>query len=143
LIPGLEPMRRAFRDVPTCRVATLDVTGAPYLAARWFVWREDGLYVSTPREDATWSNAARDPRVSVVIDRGADWLELAGVRVNGAAELLPAEHPDVRGAMSTWHEKYRSFVGGGGFERLARDVPALGFLRIDPTSVDAWDHRLG
>src|SRR2546430_12427625 len=65
-------------------------------------------------------SAVRDPRVCVLIDRGREWGELTGARVEGVAELLPAEHPDLREPMSTWHEKYRSMFTGDGFERFAR-----------------------
>ena len=85
----LETLRRAFRDVPVCRVATMRADGGPHLAARWFVWREDGLWVATRVGDTTWEHATRDPRVSILIDRGRDWVELAGVRVDGVAELVP------------------------------------------------------
>ena len=103
----LELLRRAFRDVTSCRVGTVRPDGGPHVATRWFVWLEEELWVSTRVGDTTWENASRDPRVSVVIDRGRDWVELAGVRVEGVAESFPAEHPDLRAPMSTWHEKYR------------------------------------
>ncbi|MGZ5288058.1 MAG: pyridoxamine 5'-phosphate oxidase family protein [Actinomycetota bacterium] len=137
----LETLRRAFRDVPVCRVATMRADGGPHLAARWFVWREDGLWVATRVGDTTWELATRDPRVSILIDRGRDWVELAGVRVDGVAELFPAEHPDLRAPMSAWHEKYRPMLAGDGFERLTAEVPVLGFLHVAPARIDAWDHR--
>ena len=137
----LESLRRAFRDVPTCHVATVDPSGAPHAAARWFVWLEVGLFVSTRRDDASWRHVARDPRISVVIDRGLDWTELTGVRVQGSGEVATAEHPDLRSVMSAWHEKYRSMFAGDGFERLTQRVSGLGFLRVGIVDVHAWDHR--
>jgi len=137
----LEILRRAFRDVPACRVATTRTDGGPHLATRWFVWRDDGLWVATRVGDTTWELASRDPRVSIVIDRGRDWVELAGVRIDGVAELFPAEHPDLRAPMSAWHEKYRTMLAGEGFERLTTRVPELGFLHVAPARLDAWDHR--
>ena len=137
----LESLRRAFRDVPACRVATVRADGGPHLASRWFVWREDGLWVATRVGDTTWELASRDPRVSILIDRGHDWVELAGVRIDGVAELFPAEHPDLRSPMSAWHEKYRQMVAGDGFERLTAQVPMLGFIHVSPARIDAWDHR--
>ena len=137
----LDLLRRSFKDLPTCRVGTVRSDGGPHVAARWFVWQEDALYVATRVGDTTWEHAVRDPRVSVLIDRGRDWVELAGVRAEGVAEALPAEHPDLRAPMSQWHEKYRSMLSGEGFERLTRHTPALGFLRVVPSRVDSWDHR--
>jgi hypothetical protein len=138
-----EFLRRSFRDLPTCRIGTVRPDGGPYVASRWFIWLEDGVWVSTRIGDATWQHAARDARVSVVIDRGVDWGELAGARIEGVAELYPGEHPDLRGPMSAWHEKYRTMFSGNSFERFAASVPALGFLRVPPSRVDAWDHRGG
>ena len=137
----LETLRRAFRDVPACRVATVRADGGPHLATRWFVWRDDGIWVATRVGDTTWELASRDPRVSILIDRGRDWIELAGVRIDGVAELFPAEHPDLRSPMSAWHEKYRQMLAGEGFERLTAQVPELGFVRVAPGRIDAWDHR--
>jgi hypothetical protein len=134
-------LRRAFGDVPACRVGTVRPDGGPHVATRWFVWRDDGLWVSTRVDDTTWRHALRDPRVSVVIDRGREWTDLAGVRVEGVAEAFPAEHPDLRAPMSGWHEKYRHMFARDGFESFTRDVPALGFLRVVPSRVDAWAHR--
>jgi Pyridoxamine 5'-phosphate oxidase len=136
----LEPLRRAFRDVPVCRIATLGPEGAPHVASRWFVWTEAGFFVVTPRGDTTWENLEGDARLSVVVDRGRAWLELAGVRIDGTGERSPVEHPEMRGPMSAWHEKYRASVAGEGFEQLTRDVPALGFVRVIARALRTWDH---
>ncbi|MGZ4148469.1 MAG: pyridoxamine 5'-phosphate oxidase family protein, partial [Actinomycetota bacterium] len=112
-------LRRAFRDVPACRIATVRPDGGPHVAARWFVWLEDAVWVPTRVGAATWEDLMTDPRVSILIDHGRDWVDLAGVRAEGVAELFPAEHPDLRAPMSAWHEKYRPMFAGDGFERFA------------------------
>jgi general stress protein 26 len=141
VIEDLEVLSRAFRDVATCRIATVRSDGGPHVAPRWFVWLDDAVWVATRTDDTTWEHALRDPRVSVLIDHGREWIELAGVRIEGVAEALPAEHPDLRGPMSAWHDKYRPLFGGPGFERFAEQIPQLGFLRVVPSRVEAWDHR--
>jgi len=137
----MDVLRRAFRDVPACRIGTVRPDGGPHVSTRWFVWREDGLWVSTRVGGTTWEHASRDPRVSIVIDRGTLWSEQSGLRVEGVAESMPAAHPDLREPMSAWHEKYRTMLVGDGFERLAARVPELGFLHVVPGRVDAWDHH--
>ena len=136
-----EGLRKTFRDVPACRIATIQASGAPHVATRWFVWLEDGLYVATRQDDITWKNATTEPRVSAVIDRGREWVDLAGVRLSGAATPITMEHPDLRGAMTAFHEKYRTFLADDGFERLTTSVPALAFLRLGSGDIDSWDHR--
>lgn len=138
----VEVFRRAFRDVATCRVATVRPDGGPHLSPRWFVWPDEAVWVATRVGDSTWEHALRDPRVSILIDHGREWVELAGVRIEGVAELMPAEHPDLRAPMSSWHEKYRPLFGGPGFERFSEAIPQLGFLRVVPSRVEAWDHRV-
>jgi hypothetical protein len=134
-------LRRTFRDVPTCRIATIRSDGGPHVSGRWFVWLEDAIWVATRTGDSTWTNLERDPRCSVLIEKGRDWSELAGIRAEGVAELLPAEHPDMRQPMSAWHEKYRPLLSGEGFVAMARSTPQLGFVRVAPARVESWDHR--
>lgn len=136
-----EGLRKTFRDVPACRIATIQASGAPHVATRWFVWLEDGLYVATRQDDITWKNATTEPRVSAVIDRGREWVDLAGLRLDGVATPIAAEHPDLRAAMTAFHEKYRTFLAEDGFERFAASVPALAFLHLGSGDIDAWDHR--
>jgi hypothetical protein len=137
----VEVIRRMFRDVPTCHLATVRPDGGPHVAPRWFVWLDDAVWVATRVGDTSWDDAMRDGRVSLEIDRGRDWLELSGVRIEGVAEPMPAEHPDLRAPMSAWHEKYRSMLAGEAFERFTIAVPTLGFLRVVPAVVAPWDHR--
>jgi len=134
-------IRRMFRDVPTCHVSTVRPDGGPHVAPRWFVGLVDAIWVATRVGDTTWEDALRDPRVCVLVDRGRDWMELSGARIEGTAELLPAEHPDLREPMSAWHDKYRTALAGEGFERITQAVPVLGFLRVVPAVVATWDHR--
>jgi general stress protein 26 len=135
-----DALRRSYRDLRTIRAATIGPDGGPRLAALWFVWLPDALYVSVSRSSAAWNNVERDARVGLVLDTGTDWNDLAGVSIEGKAEPFPAEHPDARAAMSAWLEKYRSSLSGDGFERMTRAVPDLGFLKVVPESIEIWDH---
>ncbi|MFB3739062.1 MAG: hypothetical protein ACE14W_08890, partial [Candidatus Velamenicoccus archaeovorus] len=74
------------------------------------------------------------------VDVGRSWTEIAGVMVEGRAELLPVSHPDMRKPISSWHEKYRSLLSGEGFARFADEVPGFVFLRVRPERLVAWDH---
>jgi hypothetical protein len=135
--------RRMFGSLPSAAVATLNADGSPHVVPLWFVWPEDAIYVSTRRGSRTWANASADPRVALAIDLGRSWVELAGVEIRGSAELLPAQHPQMRAPISSWHEKYRPLLSGDGFGRFAEEVHGLGFLRVVPETLTAWDHARG
>jgi nitroimidazol reductase NimA-like FMN-containing flavoprotein (pyridoxamine 5'-phosphate oxidase superfamily) len=88
--------RRVFRDLPVVHVATTFADGSPHVVPLWFIWREEGVYVSCRRDSATWRNVERDPRISLAFDTGRSWRELAGVELIGRAEPLVPEHPALR-----------------------------------------------
>jgi nitroimidazol reductase NimA-like FMN-containing flavoprotein (pyridoxamine 5'-phosphate oxidase superfamily) len=135
--------RRMFGVLPVASVATVNADGSPHVVPLWFVWPEDAVYVSTRRPSRTWSNAGRDPRVSISMDLGRGWNELAGVSIAGLAEPLSADHPGMRRPISAWHEKYRSLLSGDGFARFAEEVTSLTFLRVVPQRLRTWDHARG
>jgi nitroimidazol reductase NimA-like FMN-containing flavoprotein (pyridoxamine 5'-phosphate oxidase superfamily) len=135
--------RKLFGGLPVVSVATVGPDGSPHVVPLWFVWLEDALYVSTRRDGRTWRNAMVDPRVSVTIDVGRSWTEIAGVVVEGLAEPFAAEHVSMRAPMSAWHEKYRSLLAGEGFGRFTEEVRGFAFLRVEPGHLVFWDHARG
>ena len=135
--------RRMFASLPSAAVATTSTDGSPHVVPLWFVWQEDAIFVSTRQDGRTWANVARDPRVAITIDLGRAWVEVAGVEILGLAEPLSAESAAMRKPISTWHEKYRPLLAGEGFSRFAEEVRGLGFLRVVPDAVRAWDHARG
>jgi hypothetical protein len=132
--------RRMFGGLPTLHVATIDPDGGPHIVPLWFVWPEDAVYVSTRLGSRTWQNAGRDPRVSLSIDVGRAWTEIAGVSISGDAQPLPAEAAEMRRSISAWHDKYRALFAGDGFARFAEEIDRLGFLRVEVGRIVAWDH---
>jgi nitroimidazol reductase NimA-like FMN-containing flavoprotein (pyridoxamine 5'-phosphate oxidase superfamily) len=129
-----------FASLPTVAVATVSPEGRPHVVPLWFVWPEDAVYVSLRQQGRTWANASADPRVALTVDVGRSWVELAGVTILGRAEPLAAERPELRAAISAWHEKYRPLLSGEGFSRLTEQIRGLGFLRVTPERIFAWDH---
>jgi PPOX class probable F420-dependent enzyme len=135
--------RRMFAGLSSAAVATTNADGSPHVVPLWFVWPEEAIFLSTRRDGRTWANVERDPRVAVTIDLGRSWVEIAGIEIRGRAEPLPAEHASMRTPISAWHEKYRPLLAGEGFSRFAEEIPGLGFLRVVPDRVVAWDHARG
>jgi len=132
--------RRMFGGLPVANVATVSPQGVPHVVPLWFVWAEDAIYVSTRRPSRTWSNISANPKVSLAIDLGRSWVEIAGIVVGGSVEPLAADHPSMRKPISAWHEKYRSLLAGDGFARFSDEIENLVFLRIVPERIGFWDH---
>lgn len=81
--------------------------------------------------------------MSLAVDIGRSWVELAGIVVEGRAELLVPEDTTMRGPMSAWHDKYRALLSGDGFPRFTEEIRKLGFLRVVPERLLSWDHARG
>ena len=72
------------------------------------------------------------------IDTGDPGFErVVGLRVYSRHTTIELPWPE----LETFPD-YGLVMPREGFERFARAVPALGFLRVVPARIDAWDHRL-
>jgi nitroimidazol reductase NimA-like FMN-containing flavoprotein (pyridoxamine 5'-phosphate oxidase superfamily) len=136
----LTDARRTFRDLPIVRAGTLLPGGDPHVVPLWFVWLEEGVYVTCRRDSRVWGNLMGDPRVVLEFDRGQAWTEQEGVLLHGRAELLGADHPSAKRAISAWFEKYRSDLGGQGFAMYAERVEEPAMFRVRADRVAAWSH---
>src|SRR4029078_6840294 len=69
-----------------CRVASVGGDGAPHVTPLWFVWDGSALWMTSIVRSQRWTDLQREPRVSVVVDAGTDFMELRGVEIRGCAE---------------------------------------------------------
>jgi PPOX class probable F420-dependent enzyme len=128
-----------LRAQRTCRVASVGADGAPHNSAMWFVWDGDALWLNTIVKSQRWVNLQRDPRVSVVVDDGVDFLELCGVELLGSVEQVGSvprtadPDPSVAVPEQLFGEKY----AGGQFVADGNHA----WVRLVPEKVVSWDFR--
>ena len=123
----------------TCRVATVGADGAPHVSALWFVWDGSALWLNSVVASQRWTNLVRDPRVSVLVDAGEEFLDLCGVELIGSVEIIgevprtgePCEPLNAPEAL--FGAKY----AGGTFVVDGRHA----WLRLVPDKVVSWDFR--
>jgi hypothetical protein len=122
-----------------CRVATVGRDGSPHNSPLWFIWHAEALWLNTLVRSQRWTNFQRDPRVSVVIDAGAGYLELRGVELLGKVEQVGeaprTATPDakVEDAERLFGEKY----AGGTFVPDGKHA----WVRLVPDKIVSWDFR--
>jgi PPOX class probable F420-dependent enzyme len=68
-------------------IATIDADGSPHQAVIWYRLRDGGLVVNSMRGRRWPGNLQRDPRFSLVVEDGLDYVSLAGT----AEEVLDPE----------------------------------------------------
>jgi hypothetical protein len=122
-----------------CRVATMSPKG-PHNTPLWFVWDGTALWLNSLVRSQRWTDMQRDPRVSVVVDDGVEFIELRGAELRGTVEPV-GEAPRTGLPEPALEIPERLFAGKyAGTTELAHDGHH-GWLRLTPDSVTSWDFR--
>ena len=142
---------RAFLEAGrTLQVASLHRDGRPHLVPMWYVVEDGRVVFRSFTRSQKILNLQRDPRLSVLLERGEAYAELQGVMIEGRARLIddPAYVLALYGRMAA---KYAML--GPEPRALPPDELATAFGRyaakntavvVDPTRTTSWDHtRLG
>src|ERR1700709_1705532 len=70
------------------RVATVGANGHPHASPLWFAWDGEALWLNSIVKSQRWTDIARHPEVSVVVDAGHDFGELRGAELLGRLEQV-------------------------------------------------------
>ena len=123
----------------TCRVATVGGDGAPHVTPLWFVWDGSALWLTSIVRSQRWTDLQREPRISVVVDAGTDFMELRGVEIRGVAEPV-GEVPrtgEPVGKLDVPERLYADKYAGGQVHHDGRHA----WVRIRPDKIVSWDFR--
>lgn len=95
-----DEIRAFLAECKSMIVASLAPDGAPHLTVLWFAVGEDGSYLfETYGKSQKVLNLRRDPRISVLWEKGSAYQELRGVSVTGRAEIIDSG-PRLKSLMS-------------------------------------------
>jgi hypothetical protein len=122
-----------------CRVATIGADG-PHATPLWFGWDGTHVWLYSITRSQRWADLMADPRISVVVDGGVDYLELLGVEITGTVEVV-GDVPrtgDPDEALTAIEKVFASkYMGGGQMFHDGRHA----WLRVQPTKIASWDFR--
>lgn len=128
-----------LRSERTCRVATVTADGAPHVTPLWFAWDGDALWLTSIVRSQRWTDIERNPRISVVVDAGIEFMELRGVEIRGVAEPVGEVPrtgepvPELDSPERIYADKY----AGGVVYHDGRHA----WLRVRPEKIVSWDFR--
>jgi hypothetical protein len=128
-----------LRTERTCRVATIGADG-PHATPLWFGWDGTDVWLYSITRSKRWADLQRDPRISVVVDSGNDYLELRGVEVMGTVEQVGEVPrtgvPDERLSDLETHFAQK-YMGSAEMFHDGRHA----WLRVVPNKIASWDFR--
>lgn len=123
------------------QVASVGRDGTPHLTTLFYVVLDDKICFWTYATSQKVRNVERDPRISALVESGDDYAELAGVSVQGTAEIV--RDPD--GIRRIGTAVVAAMSGGADLGDLGRGIverqvtKRVGIV-ITPTKVASWDH---
>lgn len=124
------------------QVASIGADGAPHLTTLFYVLHDDRLAFWTYARSQKVRNLERDPRIGCLVESGEEYQELAGVSIQGTAEILRDLH-DVRdvGAKVVTAMAGGADLGELGEQIVEAQAPKRVAVVVTPTKVASWDHR--
>ena len=127
-----------LRTQRTCRVGTIGAGGHPHVSALWFVWDGRSVWLNSLNRSQRWTDMQRDPRVSVLIDGGEQFLELYGIEVIGTVTTI-GEVPRTGEPVDELREPERLFANKYTNSDQFHYDGRHAWLRLDPTKIVTWD----
>jgi PPOX class probable F420-dependent enzyme len=124
-------------------VSSLGPRGWPHSMPLWYVPRAGEIWIYTYAKSQKVRNLERDPRATLLIETGHEYVELRGVEVEAEAEI----HRDLDTVFELARElavRYSddiSSVEGDAAEALKAQARKRVAVRFAPTRTATWDHR--
>jgi len=135
-------------------VSSLGPRGWPHSMPMWFTLREpagqphpDG----PPREIWIWTyaksqkvrNLERDPRATLLVEAGSEYLELRGFQIEAEAELIrePRQVADFGKELTVRYSDGIESIEGDAAAALEAQAAKRVAIRFQPRRVASWDHR--
>ena len=117
--------------------------GWPHSMPMWFTLREGELWVWTFAKSQKVRNLERDPRATVLVETGEEYVELRGVQIEAEAEI----HRDLATVTAFGREltvRYSEGIDsieGDAAAALEKQAAKRVAIRFVPVRTASWDHR--
>ena len=111
-------------------LATINPDGSPHTAVVWYLIDERGVVVNS-REGRRWpENLRRDPRISLAVEDGQEWVSL-----RGAVEVIDHQ-PQAQADIAAMARRYNEFGHAEDEIRVFQTQERVSF-RLRPSAIHA------
>ena len=126
--------------------ATIGRDGWPHLMPLWYVVRDGECWSWTYAKSQKVRNLERDPRATLLVETGIEYVELRGVQIEAEATI----HRDLETVLEFAKELTVRYsegiesVEGDAEAGLRAQAPKRVAISFEPRRVASWDHgKLG
>jgi PPOX class probable F420-dependent enzyme len=127
-------------------VASQGRNGWPHLMPLWYVVRDGEIWIWTYAKSQKVRNLERDPRATLLIERGHEYNELQGVMVEAEAEIIRDTDKvvDFAKELTVRYSEGIESVEGDAAAALEAQAPKRVAIRFEAKRIASWDHsKLG
>lgn len=148
-----EEIESFLAEEMTLLVTTIGKDGHPHTAPMWYYIENAKIVFRSFTKSQKIVNLQRDPRITVLVERGVAYTELQAVMIKGTARLIDGED-DPEAALTAYGilaAKY-PMVGPDPVQMdsealraaFGRFAPKNTVVTVEPQHVASWDHtKLG
>lgn len=124
------------------QVATIGTDGVPHLTTLFYSVIDGKISFWTYGKSQKIANIRRDPRVSALVEAGAEYSELRGVSITGRARLVE-DYDEIKaiGAEVVTRMAGGADLGELGDQIVSKQATKRVGVVIEPDHVASWDHR--
>jgi PPOX class probable F420-dependent enzyme len=131
----------AEQKTVTC--ATNGLNGFPHLMPLWYVLRDGRIWAWTYAKSQKVRNLERDPRATLLVETGFEYVELRGIQIEAEAELVrdPDRVAEFGTELTIRYSEGIDSVEGDAAAALRAQATKRVAIRFEPIRVATWDHR--
>ena len=124
-------------------VSSLGPRGWPHSMPMWFTVRHGEIWIWTYAKSQKVKNLERDPRATLLVETGEEYLELRGVQIEAEAEII-RDPEQVLGFGRDLTVRYTDGIDsieGDAAAAMQKQAAKRVAIRFKPKRVASWDHR--
>lgn len=117
--------------------------GWPHSMPLWFTVRDGDIWAWTFAKSQKVKNLERDPRCTLLVEAGEEYLELRGVQIEAEAELIRDVDRvlDFGKELTVRYSDGIDEIEGDAAAGLAAQAPKRVAIHFHPVRTASWDHR--
>ncbi len=124
-------------------VSSIGPRGWPHSMPMWFVVRDGEIWVWSYAKSQKVRNLERDPRATLLVETGFEYVELRGIQIEAEAELVrdPDRVAEFGAELTIRYSEGIDSVDGDAAAALRAQATKRVAIRFEPIRVATWDHR--
>jgi PPOX class probable F420-dependent enzyme len=124
-------------------VSSLGPRGWPHSMPMWFTVRDGEIWIWTYAKSQKVKNLERDPRATLLIETGEEYLELRGIQIEAEAEIIrnPGKVLEFGKDLTIRYSGGIDSIEGDAAEAMQAQAAKRVAIRFVPRRVATWDHR--